>query len=60
VIFIVKRQIVAVCMDSPLYFTLPLRERLELVKQLEWRVSPNRRLPEIAPTEAASFTDKFA
>jgi len=42
-IFIVKRQVVAVCMESPLYFTIPLRERLELVKQLEQRVFPNMR-----------------
>ena len=29
----VKRQMVAVCMESPLYFTIPIRKRLELVKQ---------------------------
>jgi hypothetical protein len=40
VIFIVKRQIIAMCMESPLYFTIPVRERLELVKQLERRVHP--------------------
>jgi hypothetical protein len=27
--------VVAVCMESPLYFTLPLRKRLELLKQVE-------------------------
>jgi hypothetical protein len=58
VIFIVKRQVVAVCMESPLYFTIPLRERLELVKQLERRISPNKRLPAIAPGENILFTAK--
>jgi hypothetical protein len=28
----VKREIVALCMESPLYFTMPLSKRLELVK----------------------------
>ena len=31
----VKREVVAVCMESPLYFTMPLRKRLQLVKQHE-------------------------
>jgi hypothetical protein len=58
VIFIAKRQVVAVCMESPLYFTIPLRERLEFVKQLEQRVLLNRRLPAIAPGENILFTAK--
>jgi hypothetical protein len=58
VIFIVKRQVVAVCMESPLYFTLPVRERLELVKQLERRVHPNSGLPSIAPGENILFSAK--
>jgi hypothetical protein len=30
-----RREMVAACMESPLYFTLPLRKRLELMKQVE-------------------------
>jgi hypothetical protein len=57
-IFTVKRQVVAVCMESPLYLNIPLRERLELVKQLVRRVPPGRRLPAIAPGENLLFTAK--
>lgn len=28
-----RREMVAVCMESPLYFTVPLRKRLEMVKR---------------------------
>ena len=28
-----KKEIVAMCMESPLYFTLPVKIRLELVKR---------------------------
>jgi L-asparaginase II len=31
----VRREVVAACMESPFYFTLPLRKRLELMKQVE-------------------------
>jgi hypothetical protein len=30
-----RREVVAACMESPLYFTLPLHKRLELMKQVE-------------------------
>jgi hypothetical protein len=30
-----RREVVAACMESPLYFTLPLQKRLELMKQVE-------------------------
>jgi hypothetical protein len=30
-----RREVVAACMESPLYFTLPLQERLVLMKQVE-------------------------
>ena len=30
-----RKAVVAACMESPFYFTLPLRKRLELMKQLE-------------------------
>jgi hypothetical protein len=30
-----RKVVVAACMESPLYFSLPLRQRLELMKQLE-------------------------
>jgi hypothetical protein len=30
-----RKVVVAACMESPFYFTLPLRKRLELMKQLE-------------------------
>jgi hypothetical protein len=30
-----RREVVAACMESPLYFTLPLQERLALMKQVE-------------------------
>lgn len=30
-----RKEVVAACMESPFYFTLPLRKRLELVKQVE-------------------------
>jgi hypothetical protein len=31
----VRKVVVAACMESPFYFTLPLRQRLELMKQVE-------------------------
>ena len=30
-----RKAVVAACMESPFYFTLPLLKRLELMKQLE-------------------------
>jgi hypothetical protein len=30
-----RRAVVAACMESPFYFTLPLQKRLELLKQVE-------------------------
>jgi hypothetical protein len=30
-----KKEVVAACMESPLYFAVPLKERLELMRQLE-------------------------
>ena len=30
-----RREVVAACMESPLYFTLPLQQRLELMKRVE-------------------------
>ena len=35
----VKREIVAMCMESPLYFTMPLWKRLVFLKNLEQRSS---------------------
>jgi L-asparaginase II len=32
-----KKEVVAACMESPFYFAVPLKERLELMKQLEQR-----------------------
>jgi hypothetical protein len=32
---VVRREVVAACMESPFYFTLPLQKRLELLKQVE-------------------------
>jgi hypothetical protein len=31
----VRKEVVAACMESPFYFTLPLQARLELLKQVE-------------------------
>jgi hypothetical protein len=39
-----KRDIVAVCMESPVYFTMPLRERLELVNRQSSRSNPRNAL----------------
>jgi hypothetical protein len=33
----IKREIVAACMESQLYYTMPLPKRLQLVKQIEER-----------------------
>ncbi len=41
VIFMLKKEVVSLCMESPLYFTMPLRKRMELVKQYERRLSTN-------------------
>jgi hypothetical protein len=30
-----RQEVVAACMKSPLYFTMPLKDRLELMKQVE-------------------------
>jgi hypothetical protein len=30
-----RKAVVAACMESPFYFTLPLQQRLELMKQVE-------------------------
>jgi len=30
-----RKAVVAACMESPFYFTLPLQKRLELMKQVE-------------------------
>jgi hypothetical protein len=30
-----RKEVVAACMESPFYFTLPLQTRLDLIKQLE-------------------------
>ena len=30
-----RKAVVAACMESPFYFTLPLQQRLELMKQLD-------------------------
>ena len=30
-----RKALVAACMESPFYFTLPLRKRLELMQQLD-------------------------
>jgi len=30
-----RKALVAACMESPFYFTLPLRKRLELMQQVE-------------------------
>ena len=35
----VKREVVAMCMESPLYFTMPLWKRLIFLKNLEQRSS---------------------
>ncbi len=32
---VLKREVIETCMDSPLYFTIPLQLRLQLVKQTE-------------------------
>ena len=30
-----KREVIEMCMESPLYFTMPLKTRLEFVKKFE-------------------------
>jgi hypothetical protein len=30
-----RKEVVAACMESPFYFSLPLQTRLDLIKQLE-------------------------
>jgi L-asparaginase II len=30
-----KKEVVAACMESPFYFAVPLKERLELMRQLQ-------------------------
>ncbi len=36
-----RRQIVNILMDSPLYFSLPLDERKEIIERIETEVSNN-------------------
>jgi hypothetical protein len=38
-----KREIVAMCMESPLYFSMPIKMRLEFVKRRE-RLYPSNNL----------------
>ncbi len=33
----VKREILAMCMESPLYFTMPVQKRLKFLKEVEQR-----------------------
>jgi hypothetical protein len=33
--FVVTREVLAMCMESPLYFTMPLPERLKFLKEVE-------------------------
>jgi hypothetical protein len=33
--YILRKEIIAVCMESPLYFTMPLQKRLAFIKGLE-------------------------
>ena len=33
--FLVRREVVAMCIESPLYFTMSLRKRLDFLKNLE-------------------------
>jgi len=32
---LIRREVVAMCIDSPLYFTMPPRKRLDFLKNLE-------------------------
>jgi hypothetical protein len=32
-----RKEVVAACMESPFYFGMPLKNRLELIKQVEQR-----------------------
>ncbi len=41
--FKMKREIVAACIESPFYFTLPLKSRLDLVNHFEDRLVSNLR-----------------
>lgn len=36
-----KQEVVEMCLECPLYFTMPLRTRLEFVKKREQWCSPN-------------------
>ena len=36
-----RREVILMCMESPLYFTMPLKKRLEFVKRRERFYSPN-------------------
>ncbi len=33
--FMVRREVLAVCLESPLYFSMPLKQRLDFLKALE-------------------------
>ncbi|OGR06647.1 MAG: hypothetical protein A3K23_07605 [Desulfobacca sp. RBG_16_58_9] len=35
----IKKEVIEACMDSPLYFTIPIQMRLALIKQKERQVS---------------------
>jgi hypothetical protein len=37
----IKREFLEMCMESPLYFTMSLRQRLELMKRIEERLAYN-------------------
>ncbi len=33
--FMIRKEFVSMCMESPLYFTMPLHQRLKFLKKLE-------------------------
>ncbi len=52
----VPKQLLAVLMESPLYFTIPLKRRLEFVKSLSQRFDSNSIL-KVAVTMAYDIYD---
>jgi hypothetical protein len=52
---ICRRELVAMFMESPLYFELPLRHRLLLVQQHEWRCAHCHRRTHCTATKAVSL-----
>lgn len=42
------RRILAVCMESPFYFTIPLRRRFDFIKDLEQRAGRPGLQPEVS------------